>query len=135
MARINTIFLPSLSSKSYYGNCERAEQETQVGSRGSGGMITCPSFAGYSGPRCIFIRCPEANGRYTYVERVASGEKKNLRIGPVVTTSQSTREEKNSKISCVRFALRSERHTEDSYLGSVSMYVSKKRNSAVEGID
>ncbi|KAK1116587.1 hypothetical protein K0M31_018269 [Melipona bicolor] len=86
-------------------------------------MVTCPSFADYGGPRCIFVQYPEANGRYMSKELRQAG-KKNTRAGPVVTTSQSVGEEKIPRYRARdRIVLRSERHTEDSYLGvSVSMY-------------
>lgn len=78
--------------------------------------------------------CPMPRSKcLVYVERVASGGKKNPRTGPVVTTSQSVEEEKILRYRVRdRIALRSERHTEDSYLGSASMCTGKKRNSLVD---
>ena len=121
----------SLSAKSSYATCQWTGQETLAGRWvGMGvGMVTCPSFADYGGPRCIFVRYPEANGRYMSKELRQAG-KKNTRAGPVVTTSQSVGEEKIPRYRARdRIVLRSERHTEDSYLESLCRCTLVKRET------
>lgn len=89
------------------------------------GMVTCPSFADTTVDHDASL--PDTPKQMAGVCRKSCvrRERKIRGAGPVVTTSQSVGEEKIPRYRARdRIVLRSERHTEDSYLDS------KKRNSS-----